>query len=334
MSEVKEIKQSWNKVQVVGTLKEMNLVQETKEVELSYGDKKKKVTCEVIGKKEFRNPMFLIDVNGHDIGIEMFGAKSVQLNDKGEIDKENGAVVIPKRFKALQTMLNTYNPKINCTGDDKPTRVMFDGSFMENSYAKDGEFKSFIQLNAYKGTHSGVPEEDYAKGEVTGIIKSMNPEIRIVNEEETGRLKVEFYLFDRDTNAFPINLIAEKEVVDPLEDLYEVGDSGKLFIDIVVKQVGGKPKTSSGGFGKREDITTGFNITEYSIVGADEKFEEEHDNFIDIGVMKEALNAREIMMSAKIEEAKNKVSTPEKKEPKSFGKKTEFKGTEGGNPFD
>lgn len=332
MSEVKEIKQSANRTQVVGTLKEMNLQQETKELDLSYGDKKKKVTCEVIGKKDWSNPMFLVEVNGQDVGVEMFGASEKKLD-------ENGKIVDNKRFKALQTILNTYVPKIDCKGEDKPTRVQFDGGLSENSYVKDGEdFKAFTQITAFKGTHNGVPDEDYAKGEITGIIKNILPEVRVVNEEEieTGRSKIEFYYFDRNANTFPVNFVVEPELADDLSGFYEVGDSCKLYYDIVVKQVGGSKPVTSGGFGKREAVTTGFNITEYSIVGGDDKFEEESEYFIEIDQMKEALNARQIMMDTKIEEAKKKAESPKEKkaDPKSFGKKDGVKGNNVASPFD
>lgn len=332
MSEVREIKQSVNRTQVVGTLKEMNLQLETKELELSYGDKKKKVTCEVISKVDFTSPMFLVDVNGQDVGVEMFGASDKKLD-------ESGKIIDNKRFKALQTILNTYVPKIACKGEEKPTRVQFDGMLSENSYAKDGDFKAFTQITAFNATHNNVPEEDYAKGEMTGIIKNMLPEVRMVNEEETetGRLKVEFYYFDRNSNTFPVNFVAESELADDLSDFYEVGDSCKLYYDIVVKQIGGAKPVTGGGFGKREAVSTGFNITEYSIVGGDDKFEEESEYFIEISQMKEALNAREIMMDTKIEEAKKKAENPkekEKKDPKSFGKKDGVKGSTTGNPFD
>ena len=55
MSNLKSI----NRVQVVGTLKEMNLEKITKEV--SFGEKK--ITCEQFAKKEFKNPMFIVEVN-------------------------------------------------------------------------------------------------------------------------------------------------------------------------------------------------------------------------------------------------------------------------------
>lgn len=72
-----ELKRSINKVQINGTLEEMNLKMETKETTITRfinGDRMdKKVTCKVISKSEFKNPSFTVSVNGNTIPIEYFG---------------------------------------------------------------------------------------------------------------------------------------------------------------------------------------------------------------------------------------------------------------------
>ena len=54
-----EIKASINNAQVIGELLEMNLEEITKEVTLKGANGvEKKVTCQQMAKKEFKNPIF------------------------------------------------------------------------------------------------------------------------------------------------------------------------------------------------------------------------------------------------------------------------------------
>ena len=86
-----EIKASINNAQVIGELLEMNLEEITKEVTLKGANGvEKKVTCQQMAKKDFKNPMFLVDVKGNAIGVDFFSASEKKIDENGQsIDNPN-----------------------------------------------------------------------------------------------------------------------------------------------------------------------------------------------------------------------------------------------------
>jgi hypothetical protein len=322
-----EIKRSINNVQVVGTCKELNFEETTKEVTLKGANGvEKKITCQQIGKKEFRNPSMTVEVKGQDIGVDFFPANEKKLD-------ENGNIVDNPQYKALKTVIETYVPMIK--DKDNATRVKIDGMLGLNEYVDKNtyEHKAFPQINAFRVTSTGVPEEDLADCEITGIIRTIIPEIKASTEEETGRLKVSLYTFNANAETTPFTFIVESDLADDFNNFYEAGQSVKLYYEILVKSVGAR-KQSTGGFGRRESkMVTGFNVTEYSVFRGDEPFEEENEYYISIDDMKQALNEREIKIANMINSAKETKDKP-KSSPKgaSSGKANPF-GSPRKSPF-
>lgn len=314
-----EVKQSINRTQVIGTLKEMNMEEVTKEVTLKKNGVEKKVTCQQIAKKDFKNPMFVIEANGGDIGIDFFPVNEKVLDDNGDITDNS-------KFKAMQTVMNTYVTKAQ--DSENATRVKVDGSLRENGYV-DGntfEWKHFPQINGFQITSSSVPEEDSTDSEISGVIRSIIPETKGEDGEETGRLKVELYSFDYNGATSPCTFIVEEDLADDFNSFYENGQSVKLYYEILVKHIGAK-KTTGGGFGRRAShMVSGFSVTEFSVFRGDEPFEEENEYYVDIDTMKQAINEREMMIDSKIDEKKNA--------PKDSKPKASVKSASGGaNPF-
>lgn len=330
-----EIKQSINRNQVVGVLKEMNMEEITADVTLGRGSSnEKKVKCQQIAKKEFRNPMFLVESKGMDIGVDFFPVAEKKLD-------ENGKVIDNSRFKSMQTVLNTYKAKINCKADEEPTRVKIDGSLRANEYAdskNNFDWKSFPIVSGFQITHSGVPEEDIADGEISGMVSKIMPEIIVKNdtEEETGRLKIELYSFDNNGATTPANFVVEPDLADTFQEFYEVRTSCKLYYEINVKQVGGK-KAASSGFGRRDSkMVSGFSVTEFSVFRGDEAFEEENEYYINSDSMNSALNERNIMIENRVKEAKEKSDNPKPQGLKGSAKSggsTPFSDNKKSNPF-
>ena len=252
-----EIKANINNAQVIGELLEMNLEEITKEVTLKGANGvEKKVTCQQMAKKEFKNPMFLVDVKGNAIGVDFFPASEKKLD-------ENGQIIDNPNFKSLKTVLENYIPKNNAKDGEVPTRVKIDGILSANEYVnKDTyEFKSITQVNGFRITSTGVPEEDIADCEISGIIRSIIPETKGEDAEETGRLKVELYTFNRNAETTPFTFIVESDLADDFNSFYEAGQSVKLYYEIITKQVGAK-KPTTGGFGRREShMVSGFSVT-------------------------------------------------------------------------
>lgn len=318
-----EIKASINNAQVIGELLEMNLEEITKEVTLKGANGvEKKVTCQQMAKKDFKNPMFLVDVKGNAIGVDFFPASEKKLD-------ENGQIIDNPNFKSLKTVLENYIPKNNAKDGEVPTRVKIDGILSANEYInKDTyEFKSITQVNGFRITSTGVPEEDSADCEISGIIRSIIPETRGEDAEETGRLKVELYTFNRNAETTPFTFIVESDLADDFNSFYEAGQSVKLYYEIITKQVGAK-KSTTGGFGRREShMVSGFSVTEYSVFRGDEAFNEENEYYINPEDMKQALNERDIKIDNMVKTAKEN-----KDKPKSSPKGASSSGAKA-NPF-
>ena len=318
-----EIKASINNAQVIGELLEMNLEEITKEVTLKGANGvEKKVTCQQMAKKEFKNPMFLVDVKGNAIGVDFFRASEKKLD-------ENGQIIDNPNFKSLKTVLENYIPKNNAKDGEVPTRVKIDGILFANEYVnKDTyEFKSITQVNGFKITSTDVPKEDSADCEISGIIRSIIPETKGEDAEETGRLKVELYTFNRNAETTPFTFIVEPDLTDDFNSFYEAGQSVKLYYEIITKQVGAK-KPTTGGFGRREShMVSGFSVTEYSVFRGDTAYEEESEYYINPEDMKQALNERDIKIDNMVKTAKEN-----KDKPKSSPKGASSSGAKA-NPF-
>lgn len=326
--EIKTIKQSMNRCQIVGTLAEVNLEETEKEVELKNGTTKKKVVCKTIGKKEFRNPSLLIEVSPKDedgnirytanVGVSFFQTHEKKLDDKGNI-------IDNPRFKALQTIMNDYIPK--SVDKENATRVKADCSLTANEYAtskdqKNYDFVSFPQLNCFQVTSLNVPSEDSCDGEISGVVRSVKTEMITKNDEqeETGRLIVDFYSFDRNGVTTPTNLIVDKDLADDFSDIYEAGTSCKLFYEVFERQVGGKKSNAKKAFGSREaHITSGYTVTEYNVFSGDEPFEEENEYFVPMDLMKTAMQDRQNYIDTKIADKKKADSESGKAETKKSG---------------
>lgn len=307
-----EIKRSANWLEVIGTLQETNLVVEEKEVELKGANgTTKKTTCKQIKKSDFRNPSITVqtvikDEDGEErytaeIGVDFFPTNEKKLD-------ENGKIIDNPRFKELLKVITEFTPQIKATSDNVATRVHIKGSLNANEYAsaKDGknfEFHSFPQVSGFSiSTTSQV--DDLAEGYISGVIRSIKPEVIGEDAEETGRLKVEFFSFDYQGKATPINFIVDKDMADDFEDMYENGNSCKVNYEIVKRHVGGKKKATA--FGRSSKLTSGFDVTEYVIFGGEEPYDEEHENYVDVADMKVAMANRQNYIDSVIADAKEK----------------------------
>ena len=324
----KQIKQSANFVQVVGTLAEMNfeIVEKKTNLRNFKSGKEKEVTCKVVAKKDFKNPSLLVEVSpvDEDGNIRYTAMVGINMNEVPEFMlEEDGKQQDNPQFKAMQTIMEEYITKKDAKEGEIPTRVMVKSARLQpNEYVDKNTFDYKVYLpniSTYNVTSTGVPEYDIAEGNISGIIRTITPEMKGgESEEETGRLKVELYTFDSKGKASPVTLIAEEDLAEQLADAYQAGDSVKLYYEVLTKQIGGAPKKTNSAFGRRgANTVSGFTVTEYSIFNGDEKFEEEHDLYISIDDMKEAMKQREILIETKIKDMKEKTKDGKKSKDKT-----------------
>ena len=289
-------KKSMNTVVIVGTLAEVgNLVFDEKAV-----NKNNDKLVGAITRADFKKPAFVVDVNGQKIGVNTMPVY------KNKVDKETKKIVENERFKAFEKIM-TY---------EVGTRVEIKGSIQIGSpyMGKNGIIEP-VSVNMFSLSATGVGDEDYAEGKVSGYIKSIKPETRGEDEDETGRLLVELWMYnDYDDSVAPFTLVVEEDVAEDFENTYSDGDNAVLDFDIVSKQVGGKKSKSA--FGKKESkIVGGFSVTEYSIFSGEAPMDDESEYYIDEDDFKKLFKAHK----QKCEEAKNSATAKEDKPKKGLG---------------
>lgn len=277
------VKKSINSVQIVGTLKEMN-ISKVGVAKRDIGKKgsPKEVQCNRFEKTEFKNPAFVIEVNGNPVEVDV----SFGVNEK-YLDKDGKEAENPK-YKTLETITSTY-----VCGE---TRVKVDASLAPNEYVgQDGEFKVYApKVEMFTMTSSNVPEEDYAEGAISGIVGARVDEF--VNEEETGRKKLTLHTFDYKGSISPFTFIIPADLVDDFDNIYETNSQAKLDFAVVTVQHGAKT-TETTGFGRKSKRTAGYTTTEYQIIGGDEPFEEENEYFVQPEDVASANDEREVMIA-------------------------------------
>lgn len=275
----------------VGNLKKFRVDKEGKEV----ADDAKNDDV-VIKAADFKKPAFVIDVNGQKIGVKTF---PVSMNKKAD------------KFKAMETIM----------GYEVGTRVKIGGMItVGDPYpTKSGNVFESVDVTMYSLSTSNVPDEDYAIGEVSGYVKGVKPEVEGEDDDETGRMIIDFWLYNEyndDKSLKPFTLISTVDNAEACED--EFGDGGNAVIqfDIISKRVGGTVKKSSGGFGsKSAKLTSGYTKIEYvPFYGKlfDDDDEEYSDFYVDEDVIKKLLKAHK----QKCEEAKNGATSKEDDTPK------------------
>lgn len=290
------IKKSINKVEIVGTLAEVgNLVYDKDMV-----NKNNSKLVGAITRADFKKPAFVVDVNGQKIGVNTMPIY------KDKVDKESQKIVENERFKAFEKIM-TY---------EVGTRVSINGSIQIGApyMGKNGIIEP-VSINLFSLSATGVGTDDYAEGKVSGYIKSIKPEVKGEDEDETGRLLVDLWMYnDYDDAVAPFTLAVEEDVAEDFENTYSDGDNAVLDFDIVSRQVGGKKSKSA--FGKRESkIVGGFTVTEYLIFNGEEPMSDESEYYIDEDDFKKLFKAHK----QKCEEAKKAPSSKEDKPKKGLG---------------
>ena len=288
-----KIKKSMNTVVIVGTLAEVgNLVFDEKAV-----NKNNDKLVGAITRADFKKPAFVVDVNGQKIGVNTMPVY------KNKVDKDTKKIVENERFKAFEKIM-TY---------EVGTRVEIKGTIQIGSpYMGRNGVVEPVSVNMFSLSATGVGDEDYAEGKVSGYIKSIKPEVKGEDEDETGRLLVDLWMYnDYDDSVAPFTLVVDEDVASDFEDTYSDGDNAVLSFDITSRQVGGK-KTKSA-FGKKESkIVGGFSITEYSVFSGEAPLDDESEYYIDEDVFKKLFKAHK----QKCEEAKNSATTTKDDKPK------------------
>ena len=313
MSETKKKIKRTNTVQIVGTLVETGNLAFDEE---ATNQKNPKIVG-AITRVDFKKPAFVIESNGQKIGV------SPMMTYKSKVDKD-GKIVDNPQFKALEKVMEY----------EVGTRVMVKGSIaVGNPYMGKNGVVEPVSVQMFSMSSTSVPDEDFAEGKVSGYVKNIKNETRGEDEEETGRLLVDFWMYDDYNDAvLPFPLVVDEDIADDFENAFDNGDSVFFDFDIISRKVGGK--SESKGFGSRKSkIVSGFSVTEYSIFNG-EAVDDESEYYIDEDVFKTLFKAHK----QKVEEAKNSKSKSEDKPQKGLGSarksKVDVDEDDDENPFD
>ena len=317
-----QIKQSENSIEIVGTVKEINMSPAGIEKRVLNKKKGIEVDCNLLKKTEFKNPAFTVTVNGKDIPIEIsrFGIK------EKKVGKDDAVV-----DNALYTSL--VNLK-------KGERVVVKGTLAPNEYPnKDGEWKEYnANIEAtFAVSTSNVPDEDSAKGLISGVVAGISDEV--VNEEETGRKKVRIATFDWAGNISFVNLFAPSEdgIADAIGQIYDSNDSVKIYFDADMVQHGKVETQTTAAFGKKVSTTSGYTTLEYLICGGEEPYDEESEYHVFPQQVAEAMEAKKVYIAdqcaAAIERAQGGSSSTVKGASAGQGSNPFGENPFGSNPF-
>lgn len=275
-----------------------------------------------------------------DKGVQEFRVNFYSVNSDGTPSDKW------KMAKKIADWVPAINPPED-KEDEEPSFVSMDGyiSIYDNP-GKDGKMYSNLQWNANAkcqhakdGTSSGCSL--VAVGFLNGFRKETIPNGDDV--EETGRLIVDLYGADNQGQCFPITCYVEADMAEDFEQNFEVGQTLDCEFNRVKRQVGStKPKKRAFGGGKSDvAVSSGFEVDELILVGADVIDPPEEDTIVDEEgnekpvktryinptAMRKALKAREAMLEEKLAEKKSGgkkagASLQAKKQAAKIGKKT------------
>jgi len=306
-------KKSINNVVIEGTLAEVGNLVFDREMKNKNNDK----LVGAITRADFKKPAFVIDVNGQKIGVNTMPVY------KDKVDKDTKKIVENDRFKAMQKVMDY----------EVGTRVKINGSISIGSpYMGKNGIVEPVSVNMFSMSSTGVGDDDYAEGKASGYIKSIKAETKGEDEDETGRLLVELWMYnDYDDSVAPFTLVVDADLAEDFENTYSEGDNAVVNFDITSRQVGGKKAKSA--FGKRESkIVGGFAVTEYSIFGGEAPMDDESEYYIDEDDFKKLFKAHK----QKCEEAKNAKADEAPKKGLGSARKSKVEDVEDDdeNPFD
>lgn len=321
-TEKKNERKNVNTVSIVGTLAEVGNLKVFR-VDKDGNEVKDNVKADdrVIKVADFKKPAFVINVNGQKIGVKTFPVSENKKADK---------------FKTMEKIMEY----------EVGTRVKVNGTITigEPYLTKNGGVFESVDVTMFSLSTSNVPEEDYAIGEVSGYVKSVKAETKMVDdeEEETGRALIDFYAYNEyndDKSLKPFTIIADDddETAEDVTDYFEDGGNASFQFKIVSTHIGGKVKNTKGGLGKKSDkLVNGYDKTEYIFTWGtlfDDDDEEYGKFYLDDDVVTRLLKAHK----QKVEEAKNGKKSDDEKPKKGLGsskKKIEIEDDDDDNPFD
>lgn len=271
-----EVRQSTNKVVIVGEL-------------VSYNNVKQAINSKgseyISGEAIIRTR---INEQEYDHKVKFYANK---LTSKGAPSKA---------YTGFVTAVNE-DKTIEKHGQGDTVQVV--GQLRENAYAKDGEIKVYneIALN-FAPKRVAATTQHVASIEIEGIIRAMDKEL--VNERPTDRMTVTLLSVGYGGALTEITGIVPADVVSGFKGMYRPERTGTLYFDMVPVLVQGEKKQELG-FGKATVQSTEFVKLERILTGGTNPCD--RDMAYKTEDIVQLLNARKLRHEEKLAEAeKNK----------------------------
>lgn len=247
-------------------------------------------------------------------------------------------VYIRNKFAGSEHKTNSdYQPiadLIDCALDT-PIEVQLRTNRFNDYVGKTGKIVSIDTFGVQRVRILSEVGEEKFEGAIEGMVTKTMPEI--ANEEETGRLKVELTGVGYGEKALPHNLYVDKDLADDFKDTYDLGTTATFYVEVKTASYGERKTGTTGGFGRKADINTGFTRVEWTIIGGEAPIGEEQVNnkgeklYLEPKEIKKLLEDRSIELEQILKESKDKTPKSKSGRPSLKAIKAEMPND---NPFD
>ena len=219
---------------------------------------------------------------------------------------------------------------------DTPIEVTIRTNRFNDYVGKSGKVVSVDCFNVNRVKILSEPSADEKfEGVIEGMITKCIPEMK--NDEETGRLCVEITGVGYNDKALPHNLFVESDLADDFKDIYELGSLAMFDVEVKTVAYGETTQTTTKGFGRKADVSSGFTRPEWIVIGGDLPVDEERVNnkgeklYIDPKEVKNLLCERNMELEQILKESKGNTAP---KGGKTSLKAIKNEAPKADNPFD
>lgn len=250
------MRQTFSRFILVGTLKEKSSVSTKNNIEIikqNFEDGASYLTA---------RGRFVVESNGGEYSIDLYSTDHFKsLNDSGKHKGNSG-------YESLAQLSDIS------LGTKIEVAVSTDRF---NDYKN--QKGNVVSVDCFSATQIKVvaeDSEDKFEGRIEGVVNRISPEI--VREEETDRLKIEFVGFNYREEALPHCLYVNDDLKNDFENMYNIGDTAVLDVEVETKSYGTQSSSRGGGFGRKVEVSNGFTRVEWIVVGGDDPYNEDSIN--------------------------------------------------------
>lgn len=260
-----EVKQTFNRGTIIGVLSE-------KKLDMEVGKEKIKLKDGNLVDNHIIKGSIVVCCNNHDYEINIFQSEYTKNGDTS------------RNFTNFKALMDEYISKADAALNRSlvPDTIEVTCNLSCNDFysVKNNKMSSSLRVrsNAFNRRNADTPH--MIEFVLEGIIRSIKPEVKFSSNndeepEETGRLLVEFYTINYNSEAEPFTIIVPEEFADDFVNNYNPGTTTSLYVELSTRSVGGNSNKRKAAFGRTANITEGFEVIETVLFGGDEPYDEE-----------------------------------------------------------